>query len=259
MRAAGFVAYAAFGFALMPAWAVKSAPTEERIGWAVCWLILSFASLMATVIVRSSGSTLPKPGQFELRYRFYLAGAVGITFLVATLVAVAVTYAQPGVGLVGDLELLISNLGSLVFPVVAKYATAMQPPLPVETLFKVQAIVSIFLLAGAATACAWVAYFFTMPEIKRKQMHLRSRQRKPSAALIFAGVPFGLLMASMAFFGWSEFASITRKGCLIHAVCYAHGSDLMIMIAAGGKALVVFGFPLGCLGLVDSYLKQPES
>lgn len=70
------------------------------------------------------------------------------------------------------------------------------------------------------------------------------------------GVPFCILAMATGLFGWFEFNEptdadrMTTKKCIMQAICYARGDDLLIFVAGGMKVLTVFGFPLGAIAIV---------
>jgi hypothetical protein len=231
---------------------------QSRISWTGTVLLLGFLGLIASLARRSSQTSASRAtGSYTLRHWTILLGCVGVSYLAAELVAVLTTYAEPRIGFLGEFESLVAAAGSILFPVVAKYHEFLSATLGQETVLKVQAIVSAFLFAGVGTSCAMAINFMAMPTSDRKEFYRKSRRPKVSTGFIIFGVPFSMLMAASAFFGWFEFdgqlPTSYSKFCPVKAPCYASGDDLVIFAAATMKALVIFGFPLGALVAVDQY------
>jgi hypothetical protein len=258
MRAASLVGYAAFFFTVMPAWAVKAASTGNRVlMWAFpVGLLFSFVA----VIKMAAPKQVAEASPFVRRYRPYLAACVGGSFLIAELAAIAFTYARPGVGLIGQLGQISGRIGAAVFPVVAKYATAVQPPLSLENLFRIQAIVSPFLFAGLTSFAAMIAYVIALPAVERSELWQTSGRPKPTTVVALFVVPFGLWAGADAFFGLTDFGtrvvSQESKACLFSALCYANGDDMLVFFVAVMKSLQMFGFPLGAIGYLYKALAR---
>lgn len=252
--------WALFAAFLLPAWAVKAAPMQSRMLWVGIILFFAFFGAMKTAIKAigppqvepAPAPTNPMLGQRRVQQ----AWICGLTFLLAELSAIAFTYAEPGVGTIGSYGVLVSSLGTNLFPVIAKYATAMQPPLSPASLFRVQSIVSIFLLAAVPFFVAFMRVFLAMSDSDWRQHFESNHQRRPSDFFVVVGIPFCLLIAGTALFGGFEFSELskfdqmTAPRCLLMATCYARGDDLLMFAAAFIKAFVAFGAPLGVIVLV---------
>lgn len=238
---------------LFPAWAVKSAPMQSRMLWVGVVLFFAFLGVMATVI-KTIGPTQtkiePDPTSPLLRRRrLEQAWICGVTLVLAEFSAIAFTYAEPKVGPIGSYGTLVSSLGANLFPVVAKYATALQPPLPSTQLFRVQSIVSIFMLAVIPCFIAFIRSFLAMSDSDWRLHFESTNGKRPSDFLAIGMILFAIVTTAVFFFGWFEFEEPIKK-CIIQATCYARGDDLLIFAAAGMKAVAVFGFPLGAIGMV---------
>jgi hypothetical protein len=169
MRRGTLIGWGIFALFLLPAWAVKSAAMQSRMMWLGVVLFFAFLGAMITLITAiGPPSSKHEPGPVVKRQRSRQALVWGLSFLVAELSAIAFTHAEPGVGPVGSYGLLVSSVGANLFPVVAKYATAMQPPLSPTSLFRVQSIVSIFMLAGIPCLIARVRTSVTGPSSSRQ-------------------------------------------------------------------------------------------
>ncbi|MDW6020719.1 hypothetical protein SAZ10_02975 [Mesorhizobium sp. BAC0120] len=252
------IGYLVLAFCLLPAWAVKSATTQSRISWTGAILFFAFIVIVGS-LVRNATSPESLPGPDFRRYQPFFMLAVGLSFLAAELLAIAFTYAESGVGLAGRAGVVISQIGSTHIPVVSKYATAMEPPLSPTSLFRVQSIVTVFMIAGLLTSIAYILLYWKMSVSERLQLYQWGRQKRPSNALVFGSFTFALLMALAAIFGGSEFGEPTPKFCLVQAVCYARGDDLLVFAAALAKVVAVFGFPLGAFALYDANRVLPDS
>jgi hypothetical protein len=251
-----------FSSLLLPAWAVKSASQQSRMTWVGAILFLGFISTIATLALNASGKNPDTQGPYVRRYRPPFLAAVSFSFLTAELLAIAITYSEPGVGIVGGLGVFLSKIGAALFPVVAKYATAIEPPLSPDALFRAQAIVSIFLLAGIPSSIAFAAYYLRMPESERLNLHAANPRKRPSDGVVILLSVFAPLMAATVFFGWFEFDDepVTKaKECIMKAVCYTRGGDLLVIAAAFMKAVVFFAFPLGALMVADANRVLPRT
>lgn len=263
MKMGSIVGWSTFALAMLPAWAVNSAMENSRLGWMVSVLLLGFASLIAGFTVKTIARQPPSPTNVHTaRYRPMLATTFGVCTTAAILLSTAFTYAEPGEGTLGNLASLVSDVGSWLFPVVARYATDLQPPLSPVRLLQVQSIVSIVLLASLPCLVAYAVCFFFMSPAERRSLFENGGRERPSDLVVFAAVPFGLYVGASSYFGWSEFepiAEIGRKGCIINATCYAHGDDLLILAAAGTKLVAIIVFPLGALVTVMANRVQTTS
>jgi hypothetical protein len=173
-----------FSSLLLPAWAVESASQQSRMTWVGAILFLGFISTIATLALNASGKNRDTQGPYMRRYRFPFLATVSFSFLTAELLAIAITHTEPGVGVVGGLGVLLSKVGATLFPVVGKYATAIEPPLSPDALFRVQAIVSAFMLAGIPSFVACAAYFLGMPESERRNLYAANHRKRPSEIVV---------------------------------------------------------------------------
>ncbi|NGO54949.1 hypothetical protein [Allomesorhizobium camelthorni] len=259
MKRGTLIGLAVFAFSLLPAWAVKSASQESRLVWVGAILFFAFGGAMVSL---ASQAQRPKSGPYISRYRPPFHAVLGLSFLAAELLAIAFTYAEPGVGIVGGLGLYLAKLGAILFPVVAKYATAIEPPLSPGALFRAQAIVSVIMLAGVPSFIAYSAFLFGMPDTERRDLYASNPRKRPSDTFVILGVPFVLLIAATVFFGWFEFDDepVTKaKECIMKAVCYARGDDLLVIAAAFIKTFAAFGAPIGALVVLDTNRVLPRT
>lgn len=259
MKRQVFIGFVVLAAALFPAWAVNRASQQSRNIWVVSVLFLAvLGAITGCVAIASPSRQAWNPGPYERRFGPYFRAIAGISFLMAELFAIAVTYAEPGTGIVGNSGLWLANVGESAFPVVVKYATAMEPQLPPVSLFKVQTIVTAFLCAGLVAIVAWAAYFFGMPKKERVYSFEYSGRKRPS--FLVAG--FCALFAAMTFciglFGFLEFNRSTSTHCFIDARCYAFGDDLVVFTAALMKTFYVFVFPLGAVAMIHSAMTLSE-
>jgi hypothetical protein len=256
MKFAPLAGWTALALFLLPAWAVKSAPMQSRWLWVGVILFFAFLGAMSTVIKAIGPPQIEPPSAPTNPMLVQQAWVCGLSFLFAELSAIGFTYAEPGAGLLGSHGLLVSSLGANLFPVVAKYATAMQPPLSPPSLFRVQSIISIFLLA--AIPCFMVSLWMTLTisDADWRKQFGSTRQKRPSDLFVMLVVPFCILAMATGLFGWFEFNEptdadrMTTKKCIMQAICYARGDDLLIFVAGGMKVLTVFGFPLVAIAIV---------
>jgi len=244
---------------------------QSRMLWVGTVLFFAFLGIMVA-LVKSVGPVRTKAEPDPIspllaKRRLQAAWICGLSFLIAELSAIAFTYAEPGVGLFGAYGVLASSLGANLFPVVAKYATALQPPLSPTALFRVQSIVSIFMLAAIPCIIASVRSALVMSDTDWRRHFESTSQRRPSDIVVMLAVPFAIFAMTTGFFGWFEFGApaeferMTAKKCIMQAICYTRGDDLLIFVAGGMKTFVVFGFPLGAIVLViaNGVLAQANS
>jgi hypothetical protein len=261
MKRGTLIGIAFFAFLLLPAWAAKSASQQSRIVWVGFILFFAFIGGIANLAYRASPAAVTwQPGPYARRYRFVFLAVVGFSFLTAELLAIAITYSEPGIGIVGRSRDFISGIGATLFPVIGKLATAIEPPLPPDVLFRVQAIMSTFMLASIPSLIAAAAYFLGMPDTERRDLHAASPRKRPSDAMVLLCAAFALAMSPAAIFGWLDFSSHPTDKCLMRASCYARGDDLLIFVAASMKVLA-FALPLGALMLADAnrILPRPDA
>jgi hypothetical protein len=260
MKRSTLIGWVVLLFALLPIWAVKSASQQSRFGWTGVLLFLAFVSVVKRVARTQSPEPQVTFGPYVHRNLPYLGAIVRVSFLIAGLFATAITYADPGIGAVGELGLALSQITAILFPAVAKYATAMNPPLSTEALFKVQSIVSVFILAGIPSFFAYAIYLFRMPKTERLKTYESRQVKRHSVGFLLFGTVFAIYVALASYAGFFEFGrSETKWWCILQASCYARGDDLTIFAAALLKVCGLFGFLLGAFVLVDaSRLLPPQ-
>lgn len=243
------VLYLAFVYlaAMISIWTVKSATPDGRWYATMLMVLIGFAIVVAVAIVqvgpKETRDANPTKGPH------HLFGAMTGVFIASILLASAFTHARPGVGPVGSLGSLLGSIGSAIFPVVGKYATMMQ--LGAQTLFKTQAVMTIFLLGGFLNGCLLVAAILILPRQERQNRFsdLGERSSRITSAL---AILFFIFLIVQAYFGWSEFdenareMSLDAKGCAVEAFCYLRGSDLMLFSVAALKSFLIGLFPILC-------------
>jgi hypothetical protein len=107
-------------------------------------------------------------------------------------------------------------------------------------------------------------FYLAMSDSELREVFESSGQKRPSDLFVVVGAPFALLMAGTALFGGfefnepSKFDHMTSKKCLMAAICYARGDDLLIFAAASLKLIVVFGMPLGTIAVVGANMTLPK-
>lgn len=252
MKRATSIEWIVLLFALLPAWAVKSASSQNRISWIGMLVFLAFVSLVITAARARKSEPQVTFGPYVLRNFPYVGAVVGVSFLIAGFFATAITYATPGIGLMGELGLTLSQRAAILLPVVARYATAMNPPLSTEALFRVQSIVSVFMLAGIPSFVAYVIYLVRMPKAERLKIYESKQVKRHSRGFVLFGAFFAIYVALASYIGFFEFERPEAKWCILQANCYARGDDLTIFAAALLKVCGFFGFPLGAFVLVDA-------
>jgi len=252
----------AFGFLLLPAFAVKAAPMEHRFTWAfvVCGIFLLFVIAML-VDPRGLGA---KPGRpYTQRYRRIWGLTLGGTFTIAELLAVAFTYARPDDGALGEVAEAAVVIGSAVFPAIEKYAIFVEPPLPPELLLRAQSITAVFFLASVCGLIASLVYFSQMPFDERMEAQKNSRQPKSEFVVVLCCAA-ALCAMAIVFFGWTDYSpdpARTRRrfmGCLMKPHCFARNSDIIVLLSASFKAMVLFGFSVGALIMVCARIPKSE-
>lgn len=263
MKLGSLAAWFIFGLVVLPAWAVKSATQGSRVSWAATILFFGFVCFSIALNTKAS-SKLP-PSRVH-RYGPYLLALTVFWVLITTLSSIAFTYAEPGKGFVGNLGSLVVHLGSRALPIVARYATDLQPPLPPERLFQLQSIVSVVLITGILYSGAYSIVMFLLSPSERCELRALAANTGPRLhdLTVIAAVLFSLLISLSAYFGWGEFEPLdqfSRKHCAINATCYARGDDLVILAAAGMKLVAIVLFPLGALVAVwaNGQIEKMES
>ncbi|RVC42926.1 MAG: hypothetical protein EOS54_29055 [Mesorhizobium sp.] len=230
------------------------------MAWTGMLVLLAFVSVTITVARTRHPDPQAVVGPYVRRNFPYVSAIAGVSLLIAGIFAMAITYATPGIGLVGELGLTFSQRTAIWVPVVAKYATAMTPPLSAEALFKVQSIVSGFMLAGMTSFVAYAIYFVRMPKVERIKIYQSSQVRGHSTAFLLFGSAFGFYVALASYAGFFEFDRPSAKWwCILQASCYARSDDLTIFAAALLKIFGSFGFALAAFLFIDSSRLLPPS
>jgi hypothetical protein len=251
---------AAYLAVMISIWSVKSATSDGRWYSTMFMMLIGFAIVIAVVIAQVG----PKDAQVgptetkdvnQTRGLHHLVGAITGVFIASIFLASALTHASPGVGAVGSLGSLLAGIGSMIFPVVGKYATMMQ--LDEGSLFKVQAVMTIFMLGSILNGSFIAAVYFLLPSPARRQR--RSEFGGPPLPPIASAlvILFFIFLVCDAYFGWSEFdesargMSLDAKFCATEAFCYLKGSDLMLFAVAALKSLLIGSFPFFCAFFAD--------
>lgn len=231
---------------IFPLFTVNTTSSGMRVVW------ISFLIMLAVIGVLAHLRTIDDPQlradaerQYKSSYlrrygRPLISFALGI-LLITEILAVAATYATPDRPLVWQVTQLIAGFGDALFPLIGKYATQMAPPLPPHVLYKVQTVMTLFLLAGAIIFIPSVLYYICIPHEDALIMQRMADKMRPSrlssspAAILFILVPFSILCGIAFFLGTFEFDPdpeyLTRKKCFMKATCYAF--DDLFLIATG--------------------------
>ncbi|WP_208866593.1 hypothetical protein [Mesorhizobium sanjuanii] len=252
------IGYLILFLALLPGWAVHSASRQSRAGWFGVVIFFAFLALFAVVSTRAQPVSNYKPGLFAQRYGGYLSTFIVAILLFAEALAIALTYAEPNQGVIGHVGSMLSAAGSNLFPVVAKYATSVQPPLSGQYTFRAQSIITCFLFAGLISSLVTLAYYVAMPRNEITERLNSGKRERPNSIFTFASVSFGILMSLSAYFGFDEFQTTTDH-CWLNAACYTAGDDLTLFWGAAGKVMMMFVFPLGGLAILATRRALPET
>lgn len=246
--------------ATFPVFAVNSASSGMRMLWIGALLMLAFIGFIGHLQVKGDPeiqkyAALQQRGPYLKRYRPAVFAIILGVLAITELLAVAATYATPQRPLIWHTTMQIAAWGDAIFPLVGKYATRMTPPLAPDVLYKVQAVTTLFLTAGAIVFLAYAPYILCMPrEEARTMQHLEDRMRPSKFAsspivMLYILVPFGILVGFALFLGWFEFAPeptyLTRKKCLMKAACYA--ADDLHLIAIGFIRMIAYASWLGAI------------
>ncbi|MER9349285.1 hypothetical protein [Mesorhizobium sp. M7A.F.Ca.US.010.02.1.1] len=258
MKNSVLAGYILFFLALLPGWAVHTAATQSRVGWFGAVIFFGFIGLFAVLSTRAYPGTDRKPGPFARRYGGYLCVFIFATFLSGESLAIALTYGEPDQGFIGEIGSILSALGSYLFPVVAKYANSIQPPLSDKSIFRAQSIITCFLFAGFISSISIFIYYVAMPKNEITERLNAGGRKRPNTLTAFAGVIFGILTSLSAYFGIDEFQTKTEH-CWLNAACYTAGDDLTLFWAAVGKIVMMFFFPLGGLAMLVARRTLPEN
>ena len=233
--------------AVLPVFTVNTTSLAMRVSWVSFLLICCFVGFTAHLRTKDD----PKPtqrGPYTSRYGPIVLGIILSALLIAEIVAVAATYATPERPLLWQATMLISSIGDAVFPLIGKYATRMEPPLPPEVLYKVQTVTTLFLLAGAIIVIVFAPYALCMPleeslAIQKAAARFRKDRSATTKLLILA--PFGIFCGFAPFLGWFEFdpdpAYVTHKKCFMKAACYV-GDDLLLLATGYLRVFGSYGF-----------------
>lgn len=245
-------------------WTVHTAPSDER--WLSTSLIIVLSFFLTAVF---AGMQMAAPKQHPEAPRRqsesvsalgYASGVLffagGIAALASLVLPTLFTYGEEGEGLAGDVGLALARISSALFPVVAKYETALQ--LDGQQLFRAQTVMGSSLLFSLLSGCLLAA---AIAIGRRTEGH--ATEGTPSLEFgpgMFFAFVFWLLITAWAYFGWGEFDGFltSAKGCTNEATCYLNESDLTLFGAAIQKSLMIAIFPILCLSLVLGY-KQSKA
>lgn len=259
MSRSAWIGVGVFAACLLPAWAMKSVTQQSRVWWIVAVFFFTLAATTFTLIQQTSGRSSQRTPVPHVLHKPYVGLLVGLAFLFAELNAIMFSHAEPGVGFFGKFGLILSQIGSLLFPVVGRYASELGSTISLQALFRTQAIVSIFLLAGVLSTAAIAISLFRMADADRRLLYQQNPRKPPSNTSIAFIIPFAIFVALSGYFGWGEFGEPTEKFCLIEAACFASRDDLTILTASLLKCMGIFGFLLGAFILVDSKRLLPAT
>ena len=122
-------------------------------------------------------------------------------------------------------------------------------------IMKVEAIQSLWFIFGVFIWLHLILLLLVMTkEEKRQHTELMQQHNKKhsGASVLFCSL-FAILMAAAAYSGWAEFD--TSGKCILSVGCYQQ-NDLAIIIAAGLKFVVIFGFLGGTVTMVGDYFQR---
>ncbi len=249
------ILWAAITFlAIFPIFTVNSTTTGMRVTWISTLLIFGFLGVIVHIRTKDDVE-LQQKGPFVRRYRPVAASIILGALMIAEILAVAATYASQDRPLLWRSVRLISSIGDAIFPLVGKYATQMTPPLAIEVLYKVQAVTTLSLAAGALIFIILVPYFLFMPRDEAmvlQRIAARSGTNySPTTKMLI--LPFAILAGFALFLGWFEFKPdptyLTHKKCSMKAACYV-GDDLRLIATGFFRIFGGYGFWLGAFMLV---------
>ncbi len=247
--------------AIFPPFAVNSTSWGMRAIWIGFLLTAAFLCFMAHLREQEDPelhkyAELQRNGPYVRRYRPLAFGVILITLLVVEIPAVAATYATPDRPILWHGTELIAQWGEAIFPLIPKYATQITPPLEPQALYKVQAVMTLFLLAGALIFTIYASYIFCMPhdetQIQQRveQAMTPSRLASSPTAMLLILVPFGVFCGFAMFLGWFEFDPqphyLTHKKCFMQAGCYV-ADDLLLIATGFARICGAYGFWLGAI------------
>ena len=236
--------------AIFPLIAVNSTSWGMRLLWIGFLAMGGFIGFMARMREQTDPelhkyAELQRKGPFVRRYRPIVIAMILGALLVAELLSVAATYATPDRPFLWHGTMLIAQWGDSIFPLIGKYATRMTPPLDTETLYKTQAVTTLFLSAGAVAFVVFAPYVILMPQEEARAAHRVSDMMDPYRflpvpAMILA--PIAILFGLTFFLGWLEFNGYGRKSyCVFSAICYAQ-DDLMLIASGFLRVFGSYGF-----------------
>lgn len=237
---------------------MHTAAPQSRVGWFGAVVFFAFIVLFAVLSTRAHPGSDRKPGPFAQRYGGYLSVFIFATLFFGELLAIALTYGEPGQGFIGQIGSILSALGSYLFPVVAKYANSIQPPLSDRSIFRAQSIITCFIFAGLISSILIFIYYVAMPKNEMIERLNAGGRKRPNALTAVACILFAILTSLSAYFGIDEFQTKTEH-CWLNAACYTAGDDLTLFWAAVGKIVMMFFFPLGGLAMLVARRTLPEN
>lgn len=249
---------------ILPVFAVNSTSTGMRVTWLSTLLILGFGCLVVYLQTKDDPELQYKGAYFYNRQPMITAIMVALLSM-ATILAIAATYATPERPLLWQACLFISSIGDAVFPLVGKYATRAVPPLPPQALTKVQTVTTLFLTVGAISVLLMVPHIVLMPQkdvlyLEKVETRMGSNRWLAKRPVIL--LPFAILAGFAFFLGWFEFDPqpdyLARRKCFMQAVCYAH-DDLLLIATGYMRIFGSYGFWLaGLITLVRAAQHESE-
>ena len=130
MKKTALCLVAAYLAVMTSIWTVRSATSDGRWYGTMSMVLIGFAIVIAVAIAQVG----PKDTQVgfketeevnQTKGLHHLVEVITGVFIASILLASALTHASPGVGAVGSLGSLLADIGSIILPVVGKYATMM--------------------------------------------------------------------------------------------------------------------------------------
>lgn len=190
------------------------------------------------------GQSKSPASPFARQHWSKFATAIALPLLVAELLAIVATRTAPGHNIVAEIVSAIAKLGAAVFPLVGKFATEMDPPLPPGLLIQAQAVFTVFLLASfIAAAGVALLVFLLRPSPPSNDIWERPRSLDLSDLI---GPLFAVMLVA-SLFGWSDFYKngLNLRGSgIFNAYQYLlSDNDLQLIGAAFARFLTVLLIP----------------
>jgi hypothetical protein len=258
--------------AIFPLFTVNTTSWGMRLLWIGALAMGGFIGFMAHMREETDSelhkyAELQRKGPFVRRYRPIVIAIILGALLIAELLSVAATYATPDRPFLWHGTMLITQWGDSIFPLIGKYATRMTPPLDTETMYKTQAVTTLFLTAGALAFITYAPYVILMPHEETQVMHRVSDLTGPhrflsSPGMMLVTAPIAILLGLTLFFGWLEFSSASGHGrkeyCVLTAACYAR-DDLMLIASGFLRVFGSYGFWLAGIMIVKKEVTAEPS